>query len=124
MKKGFTLLETLLVTFIVLIITSISVYSFYALNSSQSLSKEDSNILSLIEEARGQTLASEGSYSYGLHFTSTSTTLFEGETYVAGTSTNKVYALDPATAISTIALTGSTSDVYFSIQSLSQSISH
>ena len=66
-----------------------------------------------MREARGQTLSSENSSQYGVHFTSSKITLFTGSSYIVGTSTNQDFNLTSTDTILTITLTGGGNDIVF-----------
>ena len=112
-KEGFTLSEVLLVvtlTVILLAFISSPLVSFYRSVVMQSATE---NVLAMFDEARKSTLSSLDSSQYGVHITSTSTTLFKGGTYLAGDPDNDVYELNTMIEITSISLSGGGNDVVF-----------
>ncbi len=112
-RKGFTLIETLAVLFILAILSTIVFYSFSNFESGQILGKETNSVLSYLERARSESLSSLNSSPYGIYFNATSTTIFMGASYSAGSSPNEVYTLNPSVTISSISLTGGVQQLYF-----------
>jgi prepilin-type N-terminal cleavage/methylation domain-containing protein len=111
--KGFTLVEILVVLGIALVVSSISMTALSSLSSYQSLDKDTDVSLSYVEKAREQTIESKNFSSFGVHFSSSSVSLFQGTTYSASASTTMVYNLSSKVNISSISLTGGVSDIYF-----------
>jgi prepilin-type N-terminal cleavage/methylation domain-containing protein len=113
MRRGFTLIETLVILSIIGIIVVITVSSLALFRSSQGLDKDTETVVEVLQQARTQTLNSQAASQYGVHFSSTSTTLFVGPSYSPTASTNNVYPLQSADTILTITLVGGGSDVVF-----------
>jgi type II secretory pathway pseudopilin PulG len=111
--KGATLVEVLVIIAIGAIILGISFFTFYNLRNTQSLDQEVGNVLSYIERARSKSTSSSGFSEYGLHFTSTTTTVFKGKVYSASDSNNEIYKLPGGITYSAINLTGGLYDLYF-----------
>lgn len=113
MKKGFTLIELLIVIAIMTILVSILISSFSKLNQNQALDKDTKKTASLIEEARSRTLFSKNDSQYGVHFATTTATLFPGTSYSAGNSSNVVVDFNSNVNLYSIALTGNGNDIIF-----------
>jgi prepilin-type N-terminal cleavage/methylation domain-containing protein len=111
-QKGFTFIELLISLAVTALLLAIIIPSFSKFRNEQALKAGTEDILSTINDARTRTLASYNSSVYGVHFTSSSVTLFTGSSYSSGSSTNEVKDLSLAVAIST-SLAGGTSDVVF-----------
>ena len=90
---GFTFFEVLIAISAVAILFTTATISFQQLVRGNVLERETRIVVSIIEDARARTLFSEGDMQFGVHFTSTSTTLFEGNTYVSTDPDNEVTAL-------------------------------
>lgn len=112
-ERGFTLVELLIVMAIMAVLTTIVFSSFLSFRDSQALSKDTDNIVSMLRQAREQTLSSKNSSVYGVHFSATSTTLFVGNTYSISTTTNKTFVLNGSDSILTVSLNGGGSDTVF-----------
>ena len=94
MKKGFTLIEILIVLAVLLIVLSLSVVVFYTLTRKTDLDTSRDNIVTTLNTAKNKTLASEGADQYGVYFDGSSNDtsldaheyiLFQGSSY-AGAS--------------------------------------
>lgn len=111
--RGFTVLEVVISLAIVVVLATVIVSVFSAFNRAQSLDGATEVVVSLVQEARTLTLASREGMVYGIHFATTSVTLFAGSVYTEGASENDVYELSDAIEISAITLSGGGSDVVF-----------
>lgn len=112
MDKGFTLLEVIIVTLIILIVGSIIVGAFSRFNRQVSLQSNVSMIQSLLHKAQSDTISSRGGLSYGVHFESAKVVLFHGDMYSSGALTNQIYPLDKNISISVISLTGGSNVIF------------
>jgi type II secretory pathway pseudopilin PulG len=112
-QVGFSIIETLLVLAILAMIILISFASFPGFNSRQALDKDTYLVKATIEQARSLTLAGKNDSAYGVHFSSSSATVFPAPTYSAGNSANEVSNLMSKVQISAITLTGGGSDIIF-----------
>ncbi len=111
--RGFSLVELILIIVIMGIITFITVGSFSKATGQEALDKETGIVLSLIEQARNQTLSSKNNANYGVHFETTKAVLFSGSVYSSSDASNVVEILNPLVEISSIALAGGVSDTVF-----------
>lgn len=112
-RKGFTLVEVLVVMAIMLILTLISVQGLQTFAYRTGYISAARTVFGALEEAQARTLASDGSLAYGVHFETDSVTIFQGSTYTAGTVTNDVRTLPARTSIDNIALVGGTNNIIF-----------
>jgi prepilin-type N-terminal cleavage/methylation domain-containing protein len=112
-QRGFTLIELLISIVIATILLGIVVEGFASYSKNQAVEKGALKIASLLTEARSSTLASKNGSEYGVHFDTNSATLFEGDTYSAGASTNKSLSLDSFAEISSVTLSAGGSDIVF-----------
>jgi prepilin-type N-terminal cleavage/methylation domain-containing protein len=113
MKRGFTLLEIMIVIVIMTILLTIVLTSFSNLNKSQALDKSANHIASIIEEARGNTLFSKNDSQYGVKFETSRVIVFKGVTYSPSNGDNVVYELNNLVNISNISLSGGGSEIVF-----------
>ena len=112
-KKGFTLIEIAIVLLITTILIAVVVNSFSKFRNEQALKSETEEIISSLQSARDRTLSSENSYQYGVHFTSSSITIFRGASYSSSDSNNIVKNVITGTTISTISITGGGANIIF-----------
>ncbi len=112
-NRGFTAIEILLVVVIMTILSTIVISTFISFRKNQSLQRDTELIVETLNQARNQTISSKNLVEYGVHFASTSITIFTGATYSAGASGNQVYNLNPADTIITLGLNGGGSSVVF-----------
>jgi hypothetical protein len=87
--------------------------TFSNYRDNQALSGAVQEVLSLLHEARQDTLASLDASAYGVHFETSAVTYFKGSAYAMGSPDNSAVALDSAVEISDISLAGGGSDVVF-----------
>lgn len=116
-QKGFGMNELIVVVGILVILLAIAMPQFSKIRERQVLKASVADVISSIDKARSQTLASLNSSSYGVHFQSDKVIIFKGTVYASNDANNvSVNIVSPAT-ISNVTLagvSGSTGDVYFS----------
>jgi prepilin-type N-terminal cleavage/methylation domain-containing protein len=112
-NRGFTLIEILLVIAILVILVSVTLPKFAEMRAHQVLRAAVEDITSVLNKARSQTLASLESSEYGVHFEADSVTIFKGDTYSVSDPDNQVIDIVSPASISSISLTGGTSNIYF-----------
>ena len=117
-KEGFTLIEILVVSGILMIIflLSINVLSFLYKKTELDASKD--NIITSLKMAKNRTLASEQSAQYGIYFDTTSDPdryiFFQGFNYASrNVSLDEIYGLPRTVEISNINLEGGTNEIIF-----------
>lgn len=107
------MVEILISILILGILLTVTFFSLNSFRKAQALAASEGDMISVLEKAHENTLASINSTNYGVHFTSTQMTLFTGSTYASGTSTNVVTTFDSNVTLSGITLTGGGADVIF-----------
>jgi len=112
-QRGVTLMEIIIVIAIMMILLALTIQSFSKLGAIRALDTNAQVILLELEKARSLTLASKNESQFGVHFATTSVTLFEGSTYDASSASTTVTYFNPAVTITYIALTGSSTSVVF-----------
>jgi prepilin-type N-terminal cleavage/methylation domain-containing protein len=115
-KKGITAIEILVVVAVLGIIFSVALPQFSKIKELQVVKNATSDIISSINKAQSQTLASASSSSYGVHFQSDKIIIFTGTSYSAGTFTNQSIDITSPANISNVTLAGvnaSSGDIYF-----------
>ncbi len=117
-KRGFTLIEVLVVVAVLMIILALSVTAFYTLTRRTDLEATRDNIIATLNTARNKTLASESAAQYGVYFNNSSSphkyVLFKGPSYILrDTSFDQIHNLPSTIEISNITLNNSTNEVVF-----------
>ncbi len=112
LKKGFTLVEVLVVIAIMLILFKVVSTVFSTLKNTNVLDKQADTVASVFEEARSLTLASYNATQYGVHVESGRVVRFTGSSYVSGASSNVASTVSSAVSLSK-SLTGGGSEVVF-----------
>lgn len=112
-KKGFTLIEIIVVLFIIAMLTAIVLPKFSEMRSGAVLKSATSDILSTLTRARSQTLSSVDSSAYGVHFEPQSVTIFKGTSYDSNSPDNEVISVVAPASITSINLTDSATSLYF-----------
>ncbi|MFH1611705.1 MAG: type II secretion system protein [bacterium] len=112
-QKGFTLIEILTVLSIIVLLITMSGFSYLYFSRKTDLEKNAHDISSIIELAQSKTLASEGSAQHGVHFESDKYVLFVGDTYIVDDINNKEYHLPSRLEISAINLIGGGQNTIF-----------
>jgi len=112
-KSGFTLIETMMVVAITAVASTVSLFSFSDYGSTEALSKDQGRIVSVLEKARAMTLDSLNSSQYGVHFGTSTVTIFPGAAYSSSNASNIVTELNSKVIISDIKLYGDGPDVVF-----------
>lgn len=111
--RGITLMEALVVIAIISIIVAIAIPSFSNMKKNQLLKNTGEDIISTLDKARSQTLASLDSSEYGVHFAQNSFTYFKGRNYGDGLAGNEVINIQLPAKISNILLSGGATSIYF-----------
>lgn len=112
-SRGFTAIEILISLSVLAILTMIIFTSMSSFRNNKALQVVSEDILSLIDEARGNTLSAKDGYSYGVHFESAKIVLFRGTTYSSSDLNNKTIDIDNAVDAYNISLAGGGQDVLF-----------
>jgi len=112
-KKGLTIIELLVVIGIIVILAAIIVSPFSTFRASKILDAGVEDVISLLNQARLNTLSSKGGFQYGVHFESSRIVSFRGATFIEPDVNNKEITLDGALEISEITLNGGGSDIVF-----------
>ena len=107
------MVEVLVVIAILAVLSVITFQTFYRMNSNKAIETDTLRVLLELQKARSLTLSSKNSSQYGVHFATTSVTIFKGTTFDAASSTNLTMTLSKAVNIATTSLAGGGADVIF-----------
>ena len=112
MKKGYTLVELLIVIAVLTVILIISAATFYNLTKKSDLDISRDNIISTLNVARNKTVASEGPAQYGVYFDATSSP----DRYILrNTSFDEIHDLPSSIEISNTSFNGGSDEVVFKL---------
>ncbi|OGZ06627.1 MAG: hypothetical protein A3C93_00015 [Candidatus Lloydbacteria bacterium RIFCSPHIGHO2_02_FULL_54_17] len=112
-ERGITLLEILVVTAIVLLLSSMALAAFGTFRARKTMDVTVEVVMTSFGRARLDTISSKDDQQYGVHLESDKAVYFIGPTYSSGAPTNIVYAVDPVLEIANVTLTGGGSEVLF-----------
>ncbi|OGG47836.1 hypothetical protein A2671_01235 [Candidatus Kaiserbacteria bacterium RIFCSPHIGHO2_01_FULL_49_13] len=113
MSRAFSLLEVLIV---LALFGGLFIFTITALNQFGSIKTLDTGaveIAAVLNEARSRATGSVSAMSYGVYFTTSTVTLFKGETYNASDPGNEITTLSSRIQISAVNLVSGGSDVVF-----------
>jgi len=109
-KKGISLIEIIVVVAILGIIFAVVSPKFSTIRERQILKSTTSNILSSLNKAQTQTLASLDSSSYGVHFESGQVIIFKGTVFSDSNPDNEIMEITSPAFISDVTLGGVSAD--------------
>ena len=112
-KKGVTVLEIIIVIAILILITAIIISPFDSFRKSKALETDIEEVVSLINEARLNTLSSKDAFHYGVHLESSRAVLFRGGTFTEPDANNKEILYSSAVESVNIALAGGSPNIVF-----------
>ena len=110
---GFTLVEIILVLAITFIVATIIVVSFSRFSRGIAIGNDVQNVVSFLEKARSNTVASRNGLRYGVHFESGKAVLFSGDTYIPNSPLNEAILLSPNVSLSVISFASGGNDLVF-----------
>lgn len=106
MKKGFTLVELLLVMGIFAVLAAIGSVNYFSTISQTSAGTAEGVLIADLRSAQGKAMSSVGvsgmvAPSWGIKFLGTSYVIFPGPTYVPGATSNYVVSVPSGTTLTT-----------------------
>lgn len=90
-QSGFSIIELLIVIALLAIVATFSIMSFIEYRDFQASRATVVDINSLIKETKQKTISAETTGQFGLYFSTSSLTVFEGSVYSPTGINNKVY---------------------------------
>lgn len=112
MKRGFTLIEVLIVIAVIVILVSMSTGAFVQFYAGNILESETQKVQTILVDARAQTLLSKEDTNYGVHFESNKVILFKGNTYSAVDPDNEELILSSRVSLTTNIVGGGSDIIY------------
>jgi type II secretory pathway pseudopilin PulG len=112
-KRGISLIEIVVTISIVFLLTSLIIFSFSDQTRERSISGEGLSSLAILDQARSLAMTSKENVDFGVHFTTTIKTLFEGSTYSSSDPDNIDEDSASGTQFVNISLNGGGSDIVF-----------
>ena len=103
-KKGITIIELLVVLAVLGIIISVVLPQFSKIRENQVLKSGVQDILSSLNKARSQTLASLNSLNYGVHFEADKIVIFKGTGFTPDTVGDEIIDIITPANISNVTL--------------------
>lgn len=100
MGKGFTFIEILIATMIVVVLVAIAFSALTSFRESNNLFRSTDLVIESLNKAKVRSLASKNQLMYGIHLASTTVTLFAGAGYNASDDSNEVSNLPVLTEVS------------------------
>ena len=112
-KRGFSLLEMLIVIAIMTIILAVIIIPLSSLRNRQALNSGAEELVSLISQARSKTIAAVAGANHGVHLNvdDNKAELFQGDSYPG--TTIQILAINPALTLSDISLDSGGDDIIF-----------
>lgn len=95
------------------ILSTIALWHWSGYRGREALSKDRMAVLAMFEEARSLSIASKSNSSFGVHMSSTTVSVFPGETFDSGNSENINYSLNSSVEFYSIDLSFGGNDVIF-----------
>lgn len=89
-QSGLTVIELFIIIVIMIVISSIVFSSLSNFSDDQAIRNTASDITSILNKARQDTLSSLNSTNYGVHFETDKAVYFVGSLYSSSSSTNKI----------------------------------
>jgi prepilin-type N-terminal cleavage/methylation domain-containing protein len=111
MRRGFTIIEMLIVIAIMVVVAVIVFWSFRGYRDKQALDGAAEAVVGALAQARERTVASNNAAQHGVHFATDQITIFRGASYPG--ADQELISLNPAVEISAISLSGGGSAVVF-----------
>lgn len=112
LNQGFSVFEVFIVVVITGLLAGLIYSGFSVYFKKSALDANYSSVRSLLNLARSESLSAKNASDFGVHFDSTSATLFQGSTYSVSDPNNIRLTVTPYVSISAINLGGG-SDIVF-----------
>ena len=115
-RRGMTVIEIFVIIAVVGVLLLIVLPQFSKTRENQVLKSAVADVLSSLDKARSQTLASFNSAEYGVRFEASQVIIFKGTTFSSGAAENEAMAITSPAGITNVTLnsvSGASGDMYF-----------
>lgn len=112
-RRGFTVLELLIVIAILAFLLAIIIPSFMNFRRSSLLNTETMDLVTLVNRARLLSVSSKNDNQYGIHLESSKAVLFQGTTYDVASTTNEVHMFGTGLVSTSTTINGGGSEIVF-----------
>lgn len=113
MKKGFTIIEVLVVVALMIAVAGLAAPVFSGSLASRDVDAYSVQAASALREAQSAVMAGRNNARYGVHFETSRFTLFEGATYDVNDANNIATLLPGTVSITAVGITPAGADVHF-----------
>jgi prepilin-type N-terminal cleavage/methylation domain-containing protein len=97
--KGFTLMEIVIVIAIIVAILAVFIPNLSSFRDDQALKNTTESVVSILNQARTQTLSSQNSMNYSVRFENNKAILFSGTVYDSSDVNNKTANFDESVSL-------------------------
>lgn len=97
--RGFTLVELIVVVAVTMTASVLFLGPFKSMRDRGLLASSAEQVIGALEQARAFTLSGKGGLSRGIHFSTSTITIFPGPAYVPGNPSNTVIELSPLVVV-------------------------
>lgn len=111
-QAGFTLTETMIALFIIILLGSISIYAFYNSKKTKTLDVITDGLNFTLELAKSDAEAGKNGSNFGIFVAGSSYTYFMGSNYSSGNASNRITAIPSGWLLSTSTSDGSSVIVF------------
>lgn len=112
-RAGFSLLEVVVAVSMIMLLVYIILPPLRGFWQHRMIDAQTENVLTLISQARLDTISSKDDDAFGIHLESDRVTYYIGPAYDAATTSTTTVFLHPSVEIASIALQGGGSDILF-----------
>ncbi|MDP3725925.1 MAG: prepilin-type N-terminal cleavage/methylation domain-containing protein [bacterium] len=112
-SRGFTLIEIIIATSILLFVSILGMAAFSSFKGSADISSAADTTLTYLIQARSKTLSAENGTHYGVHVESGKIVLYQGAVYVAGGPGNEEITIPKTVDFYSVSLNGGGNNILF-----------
>jgi prepilin-type N-terminal cleavage/methylation domain-containing protein len=113
MQRGFTLIEVVITSAIVVALVTVVAFPFLQFRKQQALQNTTNAVVSILNEARTKTLAAYNDTSYSVRLETSRAILFVGSTYDGSAVTNEYFEFESPIVLQSSSLQGGGTHISF-----------